>query len=1212
MVANTASPASSGPAGSHFEGQVGAFYLLSMLTGSEPRGLPGTTIDRIEFQRAAEGRALDDVIVYAHDMHGNPSVLEIQVKRSITFAPTDPVFLEVVRQIAEASSRPDFWTSHYELAIATARTSRKIDGAYQDVLTWARQLGDAATFMARIDRPGSANDDMRTFVRTFKSHIHDAGTPDDDETVWLLLRKLQILVFDFTAQGSASEALAKERAVRALHPDDTPRAGNLWTTLVEIALQVASSGGDRARDSLNKDLGHQSFRLAGDRRYSSARATLAEASRHALADIGDRIGDVTLTRLERIEAIRTAFDGGRYIEIRGDAGVGKSGLLKHFAEQTAAESHVIVLSPGRITPRGWTAMRANLGFDGTAHDLLTDLASDGGAILFVDNLDFFSNEERLTVVDLVRDAASVPGFAVLATARRTFGIEESSWLPSDALAHLGSAEPVVIDDLSETEIEEMRNAAPSLALLLADSHPARDVIRNLFRLARLASRPGSEPVPRTEAEMAAQWWQTADGKHDGDYRERTRLLKSLAEQALLTEEPLNVSDCPAKAIDALIASETLRDLGNDHIAFRHDVLREWALANLLHSEPAMIDRLPLDRPASAALARGVELAARMAVECAADGTRWQSLVGRLSRDGMHGSWRRAVLLALVRSEIGPALLTRVSGLLLGDRASMLRELIRVVMAVDVQPASKIFAAAGIEPAAIPASLYVPSGPSWYRLIIWLLNLGEGLPAAAIPDVVDLYTAWSRGTIGLDPLTPLLLQGLYRWLTEIETVREAETFRDQRNPFGGELDYDQIKSLEFDLRTGFLLFCHQTPALAREYLQSLGRRMCNKDAVRDILKYRGSLAQAAPAELVELIASILILKHEPDERRHRREYDKPFDYLDHEFSPASPAQGPFFDLLTHAPQHGLSLIHRLVDHAIAFYSKGSEYGPNAFTISFPDGERAFPWKQSYMWSREGAAPNCVTSALMALEAWAHRRIKAGESVDTTLADVLGPLGSQAAYLLVVIDLLLSNWPKSREAAIPFLACPELLCIDRERYVQDNLEFPDIFGLKAIQKEPVGAASLESLKKSTSRRHTFDELLDRYAIFGPAELRDRLAVLLREASARLGPPSNQSDLGDPAFMAYHALNLLEPNNWREVSVTPPDGTKRTALQYISPEAESRHFSSLQEASRDKMADTNIQASLGLALENPSRSSPKLVAAAVEWAQSTAATPNERGAR
>jgi hypothetical protein len=85
-----------------------------------------------------------------------------------------------------------------------------------------------------------------------------------------------------------------------------------------------------------------------------------------------------------------------------------------------------------------------------------------------------------------------------------------------------------------------------------------------------------------------------------------------------------------------------------------------------------------------------------------------------------------VLLTLVRSEVGPELLTRVSSFLLADRASVLRQLIRTVMAVDVEPASKRFAAAGVDPATIPASLNVPSGPSWHRLILWLLSLGETL------------------------------------------------------------------------------------------------------------------------------------------------------------------------------------------------------------------------------------------------------------------------------------------------------------------------------------------------------------------------------------------------------------------------------------------------------------------------------------------------------
>ena len=42
--------------------------------------------------------------------------------------------------------------------------------------------------------------------------------------------------------------------------------------------------------------------------------------------------------------------------------------------------------------------------------------------------------------------------------------------------------------------------------------------------------------------------------------------------------------------------------------------------------------------------------------------------------------------------------------------------------------------------------------------------------------------------------------------------------------------------------------------------------------------------------------------------------------------------------------------------------------------------------------------------MALEAWAHNRIEAGEAFDIVLDDVLGAGNSPAAYLLIAVDLV----------------------------------------------------------------------------------------------------------------------------------------------------------------------------------------------------------------
>jgi hypothetical protein len=94
-----AAPASTGNAGPQLEVKVGGFYLLSLLIGGEPRGLPGATIRSVEFQQRVAGHPLDDVIIKAINADGSPATLEIQVKRTLTFTTTDAEFADVVGQI---------------------------------------------------------------------------------------------------------------------------------------------------------------------------------------------------------------------------------------------------------------------------------------------------------------------------------------------------------------------------------------------------------------------------------------------------------------------------------------------------------------------------------------------------------------------------------------------------------------------------------------------------------------------------------------------------------------------------------------------------------------------------------------------------------------------------------------------------------------------------------------------------------------------------------------------------------------------------------------------------------------------------------------------------------------------------------------------------------------------------------------------------------
>jgi len=81
---------------------------------------------------------------------GAPATAEIQANK-ITFSPTDTVFRDVVEQIVEAVNAGNLEDPNpHPLAIATAQSSRQIDGAYHEVLLWARHSESPDAFFRKL------------------------------------------------------------------------------------------------------------------------------------------------------------------------------------------------------------------------------------------------------------------------------------------------------------------------------------------------------------------------------------------------------------------------------------------------------------------------------------------------------------------------------------------------------------------------------------------------------------------------------------------------------------------------------------------------------------------------------------------------------------------------------------------------------------------------------------------------------------------------------------------------------------------------------------------------------------------------------------------------------------------------------------------------------------------------------------------------------
>ncbi|MFF7109340.1 NACHT domain-containing protein [Pseudomonas sichuanensis] len=1156
------SPASRGPAGAYIEGELGALYLLALLTGNRAPGMPDSRVVSVRFQGIELGFKLDDLIAFGIGPAGE-SILEIQSKRDITFSPGDSVYRDVASQLAQSvvGSVP---AERHLLGIATQRTSRKISGAYQDVLKWARTMESAAAFFTRMHARGIASKDMRDFVATTRRHLVANGTADDDDAIWRLLRRMLILEFDFEATSPMARTYGHALARTALADEDVGRAEALWSRLIDLSIKTGTTGGEINRTALEANLIEAGFRLAGGREYGPARVRLTELAQNTLAHIGTSVAGVTLTRLDAITAVDDASEVHRFIEICGNPGVGKSWVLRHLAERVARQAPIIVLDRDSTPPGGWLAFSNALGIPGSAAQFLTDLAASGGAMLFIDGIDMFDDAGRQrTIAELIRAASAIPDFKVIATIRTAGNADVELWLDDQIIAAMGGAYRIQVGPLSEDEVKTLVDQAPGLRSLLAPKHPAAALARNLYRLSRLLKVPSATRI-RTEAAMAGFWWKSADGAPANDVRAAQRLMAALAASAMKSEEGLDVTE-DSIARSHLINALTLREVRRDRLDFYHDVLRDWAIGSYIAEHPQRLADLDLSVPVSPRVARGIEFAARLALESNADCSVWLQLLGQLSVPGAHGSWRRQAILALPRSEAGYELLEKCSAGLLANGANLLVELCKTIAAVETVATADLMTMPDGTKVDLPRSYRIDVTGAALLVLRWVLAHVAEISVPAIGAVLELIKIQLILLKHLQQVASQTAVMLFGWLRQLD-VRDAKVTIPEERVLG-RTTWDERSSLIERLRLVALLFGEFAPNELKTYLKEVGneRNSHKVDAIRSVSNV---IAPVAPTELAELVLTSLLQEREPRRRRNRM-LEQTFTFADSSYLPASPAQPPFLDLLEFAPAEGLKLIRTLVAEAIAFSTNSSAPEDSGLTIDFGNGPRFFPRTDSYHWSRDQCRDYSAASGLKALEAWSQKRLDDGNPINEVLADILGPEGSCAAYLLIAVDVLLSHFDIARDALAPFIAVPELLAIDRMRRDHDHLRLR--LNQFVIEKEPNAKFKLADLESRPSRRACLFDIVHFY--IGDDPVANRLREQLGASVKLLAPIQSYSNWSDARLIARAASNMLQKSNWIDIG----DGR----LLYQSPADEAAHLERMEQQRLASMRSSEIESRIELAV-------------------------------
>jgi hypothetical protein len=1135
------SPYTAGGGGTHLEARVAASCLAAILCEASVRGLPGDFATRVRSQRAAFGDPLDDLIIDGVHSDGRATQLHLQVKNKLTFTANDAEWVEVLTRAWDTFSKPGFDVASQHLGVALGTYNARVDQHYQSVLNWAEHSADAQHFLERIEQGDYSHQDKRSFVAAVKAVLQaHIGRAPTDEELWRFLKAFVIVHYDFQSEGSSrDETNTIDRLKAALAPERRAEAKKIWDHLIAKAGEVIPAGGGATRATLIDALKKDGFTVGAAPSFWKDIQSLHRESQRALNDIKSHIQGLKLHRAEAYQSAREALSDGRFVQIDGEPGTGKSALLKEVAEECARNGPIFVLKDTRIHPKGWSAHAHILSVTDDLPALLREFACAGEPILFIDGIDKVTDPAvHLTINDILKTIANnadLSAWRVLVTIREQNLKHLETWLDPEALKKL-PLRTIAVKALDRAELDIVADAFPRLAPLLSQSGGPDVILKRPFflnALLGLAGQDAAAQLPATEVELLKLWWEMggSDRKDFSPAQHRRNLLIEAADAiAHAPNMPISIHTLPPEPLEELKSAGVLRDKEFGHsVVFAHDIYEEWALCEFLLGQQSKTDEVLQATGEPDALIRPVQLLGAYALEANPRADAWKALLDATGNSALRPVWQRAILTSSLQSTRTTDLLQKLTDYLLENGGERLRKLLLAMSTIEVLP-NPLFLNEQLVPDLGPDErakyaylAAVPKPLTWVRFLDWLMPQIARLPHALIPDLLPVFKTWQDSFAGQNIRHCREIGNVsYEWLKEAEGTTLPKRRKDYRAPFGGALSGRDIGK---KIRALFLSSAGDVPKLVAEYIQAKASDRKEVQMFRDeILKNCGALVRHLPAALVDFMLAAYL--EDPDE--HRDPFGSHSDYVmeqlgiagHHEFYPASPAQPPFLALLRLHEDQALRLIRGLCNHSISIWRKARERGrrwdqpvtPIPITLTFPWGTQTF-WgdHQVYVWFRGIWGNDAVESALMALEQWALERIDAGASFDAVFQKVIEGNESVAA-LGIGVSLCLAHPSASLQGALPLVTCPYLWGWDIERFVQESTPTNQMGNWYQYRAELSAVRDLNQKQRKTDIR----QLIHYFIMSGDQALLDCFTKGIRSFPERL-PLSFEEEKNDAAHIA-----------------------------------------------------------------------------------------------
>lgn len=1042
-MARATSIISTSGAGVSLEARIAATYLSALIAqASGPGDDAAHVVEGLAFQRTEPAAGFDDLHLRHASPTGGEAVTFLQIKRTLTGARSEEAFRRPVADAARLLAGGGHDDKRFRIAASESAISpRDVDRA-RDA---ARLSDDATDFWNRWNAPGNSSPTERYFTSAVEWVIEQDLGSADSELAWKVIARIDLTVVDADQGGSQAKARAVDQLQGALTSGDRDEAVHLYDALCLFAEDAAKVSGGVDRAKLLADLSPRFRFLAAP----SARADIAlilSDGDAALAGIRNDVGGVSLARAALCERLEELLAEAGGLRLGGEAGAGKSAVLRTLAERRrSGGAGLLVLKHDRLTDRTWAAHATNMDVGIPLAQLVTELAAPGGAVLVIDGYDRIADagfgEVVREVCQAIASSPCRPLWSCILSSRDAAGPGPTLDLPL-----VDDAIPYTVGAPDDEDLAFLAKTFPHLGDLMSRRGYA-DLNRNLFFIDQMARNPS---VAGASSELdLMQAWARRGSAETPRHATRDATLRTLGEQRLVS--PYGPMPKPNDE-DGLsrLASERTIDVPpyRDVVSFGHDIYEDWAVARALDARRADIPAILLAAGQPLAWMRAIRLTAEIALETDGPGG-WRALHDLLGGEALDPLWRRIALTAALHSPRAAVMLDALEPTLLENDGRLLADLIETLLTLEVRPHPLVLTAPqfdGINPARrrrLAQGAAVPRVAPWHAFLMWSAARWATWPKRLVPALTRATLTWlrlpGRGRVLAGRLVVLCIA----WLLELDAINAMPFDRwEERGRLLKEMGADRSGSadpvrdhLRLAIASGAADAAAEVDAYLAALLEGGGRGGV------EFVDSPGVIPTVLPGRFVDLVASTMIMRHDPDEP-----LDYPVEQSDGirdqgRFFPASPVRAGF-DLLFASDEDQALRLLELLGAAVASVWRRREAGrgrtARPLQIEHADGVAEL-WGDQYVykWVRGLLGPRLLGSLLLATDDWFDAQVAAGRPLDELCTKLLRHSHLVAcASICVAGAMRKSPSPERLRQALPLVTVPRLWAYDLRLSLDDT--------------------------------------------------------------------------------------------------------------------------------------------------------------------------------